>query len=131
MQNKGVLIVSVVVIVILILLIASISIYSGNRVINNSETTKKDENLVVVKAVINQLYINNINKSEIYPLYGKPAIIVYNTSGDSLNDWYIISKEDLNQMGINYIDEVYAVNYKENKVLTISDFYYYIESKNR
>ena len=124
-NNKGVTLVNVLIIIIVLIIIAGISIVGGRDILNNSKDSQKNENLSSVKAVVNNISIKINSAGVLAPadtkVYGKIASNIL--SGDaSLKDWYILDKEDLEEMGVTYIDETYLVNYKENKVISMSDY---------
>ena len=125
-NNKGVTLVSVVIIVIALVIIASVSIISGLDILGNSKESKIEENLAAVKTVVNQISIKQSTAGVFTPaigtIYGKPATEVLSGDAAILSDWYILDEESLEQMGVEYIEEKYLVNYNDNEVYRMSEY---------
>lgn len=125
-NNKGVTLVNMIIIIIVLVIIASVSIIGGLDILENSKNSKKEENLAAVKTVVNQISIKQGTAGVFTPggdkVYGKPATEVLSGDSNSLKYWYILDSEALEQMGIEYVNEDYIVNYKENKVYAMSEY---------
>jgi len=130
-NSKGISLISVLIMIIIIIIIASIAIFNGTRVLEDVKGTQKDQSLATVKAIVNEINLKMTTTSDVLIpfniiLYGKAASdlpdIANMISDESLSDWYILQKDDLEQMGINYANEIYAVNYAKNQVMVFPDY---------
>ena len=129
-NNDGISLISVLIMLVIIFIIASIAITGGLSILNNSKDSNKDENLATVKAAVNKVSVKNgvkgVFREAAAEVYGKPAKSVYSSGDYAQDDWYILEKEDLEDMGVTHINETYIVNFKENKVYALEDFSDYI-----
>ena len=125
-ENKGVTLVNMVIIIVVLIIIAGVSIIGGSDILQSSKDSKKEENLSAVKSVVNQVSIEKSTAGVFSPgttkLYGKTAKNVLSGDTEVLKDWYILDSEALEEMGIEYVDEDYLVNYEENKVYPMSEY---------
>ena len=124
-DNKGVTLVTMIMVIIVITIIASVSIVGGNEIMKSAKESKAKENQTAVEAIINSIYIKQNTAGVFTPAtssyYGTPAFGV--VSGDAnLNGWYLIDEDDLNEMGIEYIEESYLVNYQANQVVSLNEY---------
>lgn len=125
-NNSGVTLVTMVLMIIIMVIIASVSIIGGREIIQNSKESKITESLTAVKSAVNNISIKLSTAGTLTPanikLYGEPA--VETLSGDSveLANWYILDESDLKELGIEYADKKYLVNYAENKVMLLDDY---------
>lgn len=127
MNNKsGVTLVTMVIIVIVIVILSTISIIGGTEIIDEAKDSKNEDNLAALKAKVNEINLKTGTAGVFTPgnskLYGKIASGVLSGDPDDLQGWYILDKEDLEEMGIEYVDESYLVNYRENKVITMKEY---------
>ncbi len=124
-NNKGVTIVNMLIVIIVIIIISGVTITGGLQILNNSKNSKKEENLSAVKTAVNNISMQLNLAGTLTPantkLYGVPASSVYKDEAN-LEGWYLIEQADIEEMGIEYIDENYLVNYNENKVILLSDY---------
>lgn len=125
-DNKGVTLVTMVMVIIVITIIASISIIGGTEIIKNARESKAKENLTAVKAFVNSIYVKQNTSGVFTPAnsnyYGTPAFGIVSGDADILNGWYLIDEDDLKEMGIEYVEENYLVNYKSNLVIALSEW---------
>lgn len=125
-DNKGVTLVTMVMVIIVITIIASISIIGGTEIIKNARESKAKENLTAVKAFVNSIYVKQNTSGVFTPAnsnyYGTPAFGIVSGDADILNGWYLIDEDDLKEMGIEYVDENYLVNYKANRVVVLNEY---------
>ncbi len=123
-KNEGVTIISMLVIIIVLVLLASVTIFGGVEILNNAKESQKDENLSAVKTVVNnistKLNVSGVLTPADTKLYGEDASSLLGK--DELKDWYVLDKEDLEELGITYLNENYLVNYKENRVVSMTDY---------
>lgn len=134
-NEKGVTLVTVVVMIIVMTIIASVTIVGGVRALKEAKAQVKENNLAEVRTVVNREAAKVATAGVLTPanatLYGiKNAKLegtrfnddgvqeqVIKTIGE---DWYLLDDEALKEMGIEYIDEDYVVNYKLNVVIPLS-----------
>ena len=125
-DNKGVTLVTMVMVIIVITIIASVSIIGGTEIIKNARESKAKENLTAVKAFVNSIYVKQNTSGVFTPAnsnyYGTPAFGIVSGDADILNGWYLIDEDDLKEMGIEYVDENYLVNYKANRVVVLNEY---------
>lgn len=125
-DNKGVTLITMVMIIIIITIIASVSIIGGTEIMENAKESKAKENLTAVKSVINSIYVKQNTSGVFTPAnanyYGTPAYGLVSGEADTLNGWYLIGEDDLKDMGIEYVEENYLVNYNSNKVVILSEY---------
>lgn len=125
-DNKGVTLVTMVMVIIVITIIASISIIGGTEIIKNAKESKAKENLTAVKAFVNSIYVKQNTSGVFTPAnsnyYGTPAFGIVSGDADILNGWYLIDEDDLKEMGIEYVEENYLVNYKANRVVVLNEY---------
>lgn len=134
-NENGVTLVTVIIMIVVMSIIAYVSIVGGVKVLREAKAQVRESNLADVKAVVNREAAKAATAGVFTPanakLYGiKNAEIegmryseegvqeaVIKTIGE---DWYLLDSEALNEMGIEYIDENYVVNYKLNVVIPLS-----------
>ena len=125
-ENKGVTLINMMIIIIVLVIISSVSIIGGREILQNSKNSKKEENLAAVKSVVNQISIKQGTSGVLTPstaeIYGKSAVGVLSGDESSLEDWYILDEEELEKLGVEYIEESYLVNYEKNKVYAMSEY---------
>ncbi len=136
MKNKrGVTLVTVIIMVVIMAIIATVSITGGVSVIRNAQEQAREKNLADVKVIIGREAAKVGTGGVLTPA----NIKYYGTSNFELpgieinddgtveevvkeigDDWYYLDKADLEEMGIEYVEETYIVNYKYNVVLPLS-----------
>ena len=93
---------------------------NGTNHIQEAKDVQNEEELATVKSVINKISLQNGTAGVFTPAttktYGTPAKDVLAVEDDSLDDWYILSKEDLAELGLNYIKGTYVANYKSGSL---------------
>lgn len=134
-DNKGITLVTMIVMIIVMTIIASVSIVGGVKVLREAKVQVKQTNLEEVKAVVSRESAKVVTAGVLTPanakLYGvkdaKIEGVRYNDNGvqeDVIKtigeDWYFLDSNALEEMGIEYIDESYVVNYKLNVVIPMS-----------
>ena len=125
-DNRGVTLVTMVMVIIVITIIASVLIIGGTEIMKNAKESKTKENLTAVKAVVNDIYIKQNTAGFFTPgganYYGTPAYGLVSGDADVLKGWYLLDKDDLEEMGIEYLEESYLVNYKANRVVVLNEY---------
>lgn len=125
-NNSGVTLVTMVLMIIIMIIIASVSIIGGRDLIQSSKDSKITESLSAVKSVVNNISIKLSTAGTLTPanvkLYGKSAVGTLSGDSAELANWYILDENDLDELGIKYVDKKYLVNYVENKVMLLEDY---------
>ncbi len=125
-NNSGVTLVTMVLMIIIMLIIASVSIIGGREIIQNSKESKETESLTAVKSAVNNISIKLSTAGTLTPanvkLYGESAVGTLSGDSAELANWYILDESDLKELGIEYVDKKYLVNYAENKVMLLEDY---------
>lgn len=122
-SQRGVTLVTMIVMIVVMAIIATVSITGGVEVVRNSKEQVKEDNLASVKNLVNReaskVATGGIFTPANATLYGiKNAEL----SGENIGeDWYFLDAEALEDMGIEFIDETYVVNYKLNVVIPMSE----------
>ncbi|MBR4110701.1 MAG: hypothetical protein IKK43_03305 [Clostridia bacterium] len=130
-NNKGVTLISVLIVLIVIIIIASVSIISGNTLLEESkEHVDEQEYTAVLDAVRRKK--SEVSTSGILfpagnsyvgienPVVGRDASNVEQHAG---KDWYLLEEAHLEELGIEGNKRTYIVNYKLEVVLLANDNY--------
>lgn len=122
-SQNGVTLVTMIVMIVVMAIIATISITGGVEVVRNSKDQVKEDNLASVKNLVNReagkVATGGVFTPANATLYGiENAELSGQTIGE---DWYFLDEEALGDMGIEFIDETYVVNYKLNVVIPMSE----------
>lgn len=122
-SENGITLVTIVIMIVIISIIAAVSIINGVSTVNNAKQQVKENNLAVVKAAVSREAAKAGTSGTFTPATaifpGKENATVEGTSIGE--DWYLLDEEALNEMGIEYVNETYIVNYKLNVVITLSE----------
>lgn len=125
-NNSGVTLVTMILMIIVMIIIASVSIIGGRELIQNSKESKVTESLSAVKSVVNNINIKLSTAGTLTPanvqLYGKSAVGLLSGDSGELANWYILDENDLEELGIKYVEQKYLVNYIENDVMLLEDY---------
>lgn len=122
-SQRGVTLVTMIVMIVVMAIIATVSITGGVEVVRNSKDQVKEDNLASVKNLVNREAGKVATGGVFTPananLYGiKNAELSGKKIGE---DWYFLDEAALGEMGIDFIDETYVVNYKLNVVIPMSE----------
>ena len=122
-SQRGVTLVTMIVMIVVMAIIATVSITGGVEVVKNSKEQVKEDNYASVRNLVNReagkVATGGIFTPANANLYGiKNAVLGGQPIGE---DWYLLDEEALNDMGIEFIDETYVVNYKLNVVIPMSE----------
>ncbi len=137
--NRGITLVSVVVMIVILAIIASLSIITSTQTVNEAKDLQREENLVIIQSLVNRVGIQRETAGYLTPsdikIYGKKlteemiaellggAVGSYSLlNGESIDDWYVLEQDDLEEMGVTYINESYFVNYSTGEVYTKDEF---------
>lgn len=130
-NSKGITLVSLVITIIILMLITSVTIYTGTNIIKQVTLQNVNTDMMLIKAKVKtmeeQAKFNKDNSN----YKGTPLIDVHdNKKIDKLVDeeiveditkYYLLSKEDLNSMGLEKIDiaDGYLVNYESEEIIYV------------
>lgn len=130
-NSKGITLVSLVITIIILMLITSVTVYTGTNVIKQVTLQNVNTDMMLIKAKVKtmeeQAKFNKDNSN----YKGTPLIDVHdNKKIDKLVDeetveditkYYLLSKEDLNSMGLEKIDiaDGYLVNYESEEIIYV------------
>lgn len=134
-NQRGVTLVAVVIMVVIMAIIATVSITGGVSVIRSAQDQVKEKNLADVKVAVSREAAKYGTSGVLTPVNIKYAGLEnvelagteINASGDEVDvikkigeDWYFLDEASLNDLGIEYAEETYVVNYKYNIVVPLS-----------
>lgn len=136
-NNKGITMISLVIVVLIMILLASVTAYEANGLVSIARVQSVTTNLLLIQAkvrIINEKIVfesEEDKKSQLYVgtklLEGDRALetmrdkeIVTNDDINN-NSYYLLSKEDLIDMGLESInsEDGYVVNYTTEEVIYI------------
>ena len=122
-SQRGVTLVTMIVMIVVMAIIATISITGGVEVVRNSKDQVKEDNLANVKNLVNREAAKVATGGILTPVnanfYGiKNAEINGVAIGEN---WYYLDEDSLKEMGIEFANETYVVNYKLNVVIPLSE----------
>jgi len=123
-KNKGMTLITIVVTIIILIIVASVSILSGNKLVEEASDFRNEEVIQNVKQAVlrrkneidtqgsfTPIGITYIGKAD--PLVGKGDI--------TANNWHLLDVEDLKELGVHDIVGKYIVNYKYEEILSMDD----------
>ena len=134
-NQKGVTVVTMIIMIVVMTIIASVSIIGGVSVIKEAQGQVDESNLADVKNAVNAESAKINTAGVLTPAnatyYGVKNAelggIRYNEDGTKEEikqkigeDWYFLDEKALKEMGIEYANEEYVVNYKLNVVIPLS-----------
>lgn len=124
MKNQsGVTLVAMIVMIVVMAIIATISITGGVQVVREAKEQVKEDNLASVKNLVNREAAKVNTGGTLTPanakLYGVKNAVINNK--EISGDWYYLDENALKEMGIEYVEETYVVNYKLNVVIPLSE----------
>lgn len=134
-SERGITLVTIVIMVVIMAIIATVSIVGGVDVIDNAKDQVKEKNLSDVKVLVGREAAKFGTAGVLSPVnvkyYGLENIelagIQYNEDGTTeevmkkIGDgWFFLDEATLTEMGVEYVEETYVVNYKYNVVIPLS-----------
>ncbi len=134
-RENGVTLVNVIVMIIIISVIAVTSVLASKKIFGESKEEVKKQNQSAVQTVVSRYSAQVATSGTLSPanitLPGTKNPLLDNkyidATGTEVNekknigeDWYLLSKDDLEKIGVTYIEETYIVNYKKNVVIPLS-----------
>lgn len=122
-NEKGITLITMIVMIVIMAIIATVSIVGGVQVVREAKGQVKEDNLASVKNLVNRESAKANTSGVLTPanatFYGtKDALLEGETIGE---EWYYLDEIALKEMGIEYANETYVVNYKLNVVIPLSE----------
>lgn len=130
-NSKGITLVSLVITIIILMIITSVTIYTGSNVIKQVTLQNVNTDMMLIRAKVKtmeeQAKFNKDNSN----YKGTPLInVLDNKKIDKLVDegiveditkYYLLSKDDLNSMGLEKVDiaDGYLVNYETEEIIYV------------
>lgn len=130
-NSKGITLVSLVITIIILMLITSVTVYTGTNVIKQVTLQNVNTDMMLIKAKVKtmeeQAKFNKDNSN----YKGTPLIDVHDNKKigklvdeeivEDITKYYLLSKEDLNSMGLEKIDiaDGYLVNYESEEIIYV------------
>lgn len=134
-KENGITMVTVIVMVVVITIISVMSIISSKTIFKESKEEALKQNKFAVETAVSKYAAKAATSGVLtpanVPLPGLQNPEFEKLSGDSEEnyekikvgvgkDWYLLRKDELESIGVTYIDENYLVNYKKNIVIPLS-----------
>lgn len=134
-EEAGITMVTVIVMVVVITIISVMSIISSKTIFKESKEEALKQNKFAVETAISKYSAKAATSGVLAPanepLPGLQNPEFEKISGDSEEnyemikvgigkDWYLLRKDELESIGVTYVDENYLVNYKKNIVIPLS-----------
>lgn len=136
-NHKGITIISLVIIVLVMVLLASVTAYEANDLISMTKKQSIETNLLLIQAkvrIINEKVVFEkdeekkkellvgtklSDKTQVLNSLKEKRVLSSDESGE---DYYLLSQEDLNNMGLDTLKEVdaYVVNYNTEEIIYVN-----------
>lgn len=133
-NSKGITLVALVLTIIILMIITSVTVYTGSNIIKQVSLQNINTDMMLIQAkaktIAEQAKFNKDNSN----YKGTPLIqVLDNKKIDKLVDegiveditkYYLLSKDDLNSMGLEKVDiaDGYLVNYENEEVIYVKGF---------
>lgn len=133
-NQKGITILSLVITIVILIIISSVTVYTATSVIKQAELQTINTNMMLIQAktktIAEQAKFNNDNSNYkgtiISDVSGNAKIDDLINKGiiDDVNKFYLLSKDDLTNMGLDKIDieDGYVVNYETEEIIYVKGF---------
>ncbi len=133
-EEKGVTLTTLVITIIVMIIIASVGIYVGNNMIKQANLQNVNTNMMLIQAktktISEQAKFNkdtsNYKGIKLIEVVGNKKIdeLVSNHVIEDEDNYYLLSQNDLNEMGLEKIEisEGYVVNYDTNEIIYVKGF---------
>ena len=135
-NNKGITIIALIIIVLLMVLLASVTAYEANDLISITKKQSIETNLLLIQAkvrIINEQVVFEkdeekkkellvgtklSDKTQVLNSLKEKKVLSSNESGE---DYYVLSKKNLDDMGLDTLEEndAYVVNYNTEEVIYV------------
>ncbi len=134
LNEKGITIVALVIMIIIMIILAGVSITAGVGVLKSTKLQNINVNMLLIEAKAKTIAEETNFDAENTQLIGtkvseysgnkKVSQLVTDGIIENPEECYVLSKEDLNSMGLSKINEEakYIVNYKTSEVIYVDGF---------
>lgn len=134
-NERGVTLVTIIVMIVIMAIIATVSIVGGVSVVKNAKDNVNKTNLADVQNAVSKEAAKVSTAGVLTPANVKHpgqrnyelSSKMYNEDGTTSTltkaigeDWYYLDEVALKELGIEYANEEYVVNYKLNVVIPVS-----------
>lgn len=135
-KQTGVTMITVVIMVIVISIISTLSILSTKDIFKESKEQVLEKDRFLVETAVSKYSAKAVTGGVFspanieFPGIQNPTFDSgdVNAAGEEIKvkrnvgeDWYLLLKSDLENIGVEYVDENYLVNYKKNVVIPLSE----------
>ena len=123
-KNKGMTLITIVVTIIILVIIASVSILSGNKLIEETKEYRDEEVVQNVKQAILRRKSEIETQGSITPLgqvYVGQADPLVGKGDINAKGWHMLSVNELKEIGVHDVVGRYLVNYNYEEVITLED----------
>lgn len=133
-NQRGITIISLIITIIILLILASVTVYMGDNVIKQAKLQTINTNMMLIqvkiKTIAEQAKFNkdtsNYKGTVISNVSNNKKIeeLINNGIVEDANKYYLLSKDDLDSMGLEKIDieDGYMVNYDTEEVIYVKGF---------
>lgn len=133
-EEKGITLTTLVITIIVMIIITSVGIYTGTGILKQTTLQNINTNMMLIQAktktISEQAKFNkdtsNYKGIKLIEVVGNPKIeeLVSNDIIEDEENYYLLSQNDLNEMGLEKIEisEGYVVNYNTNEIIYVKGF---------
>lgn len=133
-NEKGITLTTLVITIIVIAIIASVSVYVGTDIIKQANLQNVNTNMMLIQAKVKTISeqakfnkdTSNYKGKKLIEVVGNKKIdeLVSNNIIEDQEKYYLLSQDDLNEMGFEkiQIEDGYIVNYDTNEIIYVKGF---------
>lgn len=133
-SEKGITLTTLVITIIVIAIIASVSVYVGTDIIKQANLQNINTNMMLIQAKVKTISeqakfnkdTSNYKGKKLIEVVGNRKIdeLVSNNIIEDQEKYYLLSQDDLNEMGFEkiQIEDGYIVNYDTNEIIYVKGF---------
>lgn len=133
-SEKGITLTTLVITIIVIAIIASVSVYVGTDIIKQANLQNVNTNMMLIQAKVKTISeqakfnkdTSNYKGKKLIEVVGNKKIdeLVSNNIIEDQEKYYLLSQDDLNEMGFEkiQIEDGYIVNYDTNEIIYVKGF---------
>lgn len=133
-SEKGITLTTLVITIIVIAIIASVSVYVGTDIIKQANLQNINTNMMLIQAKVKTISeqakfnkdTSNYKGKKLIEVVGNRKVdeLVSNNIIEDQEKYYLLSQDDLNEMGFEkiQIEDGYIVNYDTNEIIYVKGF---------
>lgn len=133
-NEKGITLTTLVVTIIVIAIIASVSVYVGTDIVKQANLQNVNTNMMLIQAKVKTISeqakfnkdTSNYKGKKLIEVVGNRKVdeLVSNSIIEDQEKYYLLSQDDLNEMGFEkiQIEDGYIVNYETNEIIYVKGF---------